>query len=294
MKKLFFIWIILALTACEELRYDDYIQDFDYTSVYFPFQDLERSFVYGEFNNIQVAVQMGGRRENKANEWVEYVIDDEIPVDENLTFLSSEYYTLSDENQFPILPGDLGGELTLTVTEEFFNMADTTAFYIPFRLTDTSVDTILENKTTMILTLNVETAKFGHYYHNGVTEIDSVNGNTSTIVYHQEEPVTNAINNWELISYSHDTLVTDGISDKKAGPLNYSFRMVIDDNNNVTISPNIASVWQVTPDGESTYNPDKREFYINYKYQDADGNNYTAKDTLIFRNRILDGVNQWQ
>jgi len=201
---------------------------------------------------------------------------------------------LSNDNQFEILPGDLGGELTLTVNEDFFNTADTTQYYIPFSLTSTSVDTILETKTTMVLTLKVEAAKYGNYYHNGVLSIDSISGNSNTIAYHQEEPVTNAVNNWELTSFTHDTLITNGIADQRLSAINYSFKLFVNDNNTVDVLPNSDAIWQVLPDGESSYNPDKREFYLNYKYQDAGGNNYTVSDTLIFRNRILDGINQWQ
>ncbi len=292
-KNILVISFLVSLAACSEYRYDDFITDFDYTTVYFPHQELTRTFVYGEFNTIKVAVQMGGRRENRHNEWADYIIDPTIEADSSLTLLPPEYYTLSDAGRFHLPPGKLGGELTLSVTQEFFNRVDTTMFYIPFRLTSTSVDTILEHKTTMILTLRAEAAKFGHYYHNGVTQIDSLNGGQGTVAYHQKEPVTNAINNWELVSAAHDTLLTNGIADRKAGAVNYSFKMVVNPDNRVGIFPNQASLWQVQPDGESTYNPDKMEFYLNYKFQDAQGNSYTVMDTLIFRNRILDGVNQW-
>lgn len=295
MKKIiYFTFALLFMVSCKDYFYNDYTTDFENTSVYFPYQTLERTFVYGEFNQIQLAVQMGGQRENKAHEWVTYEIDNTIPADENLTLLPSDYYQLSDDKQFEILPGDLGGEITLTVNEDFFKTADTTQYYIPLRLLSTSVDTILSKKTTMILKLKVKAAKFGNYYHNGVLLIDSISGNTKTIAFHQEEPVTNAVNNWELTSFTHDTLITNGVADKKLSAINYSFKLFVNGNNSVVIHANAASLWQVKPNGLSMYDPEKREFYLNYKYQDAVGNNYTVTDTLIFRNRILDGVNQWQ
>lgn len=295
MKKIIYIsFALFFLVSCEDYLYEDYTTDFEYTSVYFPFQELERTFVYGEFNQIKVAVQMGGRRENTTNEWVDYEIDNSIPVDGNLTLLPSAYFEFSNDSRFEILPGDLGGELTLTVNEDFFKTADTIQYYIPLSLTSTSVDTILETKTNMVLTLKVEAAKFGNYYHNGVLLIDSISGNSNTISYHQEEPVTNAINNWELTSFTHDTLITNGIADKKFSATNYSFKLSVNEDNTVDVHPNDAAIWQVLSDGTSIYDPVKREFYLNYIYQDTDGNNYTVSDTLIFRNRLLDGVNQWQ
>ncbi|MEP0367323.1 MAG: DUF1735 domain-containing protein [Cyclobacteriaceae bacterium] len=284
---------ISAVTACDDYRFDDYAQDFDYTAVYFPHQQLTRTFVYGEFDHIQVAVQMGGRRTNNRSEWVAFEIDNEMSVD-GYTMLPSSHYALSDDDFFPIKPGDLGGELTLTVNKAFFeDIADGSQFYIPFRLNDTSVDSILTTKDTMILELKVEAAHFGNYYHNGRLTVDSVGGGQEVIHYHQDVPVTNEINNWELTSVSYDTLKTNGIANQKSGVSYYGFHLVIGDDGNVGIYPSADSEWQVTANGSSVIDTEKKELYLNYKYQDTDGNAYTVADTLIFRNRILDGVNQW-
>jgi hypothetical protein len=37
-----------------------------------------------------------------------------------------------------------------------------------------------------------------------------------------------------------------------------------------------------------------RKILLNYKYVNAAGNTCYAKDTLTFRNRVRDGVNEWQ
>jgi len=293
-KALYILSIVVVMVSCENYFYDDYINDFDYTAVYFPNQDLERSFVYGEFNHIQVAVQLGGKRENTEEEWVNFEIDESMAVDDHLTLLPESYYTLSDAEQFVILPGDLGGEISLSVTEEFFQRADTTSYYLPFRLLSSSLDTILESKASMVLLLNMETRGFGHYYHNGVMQIDSIGGSSTTIAYHQEEPVTNEINNWELTSHAKDTLLSNGIGDRKASVTDYSFLLSIHSDNTVGITASQASEWKVMENGVSVYNPEKHEFYLNYAFNDADGNNYAVSDTLIFRNRVLDGVNQWK
>jgi len=291
-KKIFILCFIAAVSfSCE--RYEEFITDFDYTAVYFPHQDLTRSFVYGEFDAIKVAVQIGGRIENNSNEWAKYVIDETIEA-EGLTLLPSSYYTITSADRFEIPSGSFGGELTLTVNQEFFNRADTTAYYIPFRITETSVDTILSEKSTMLLKFNVEASKFGHYYHNGVLEITKGDGSVEKIAYHQDEPVTNAVNNWTLSTAAYNILETSGVANKLSASDNYSFYLSVDENNSVNISANENSLWEVTANGISTYDPVKREFYLNYKFKNADGDDCTVADTLIFRNRILDGVNQWR
>ena len=53
------------------------------------------------------------------------------------------------------------------------------------------------------------------------------------------------------------------------------------------------------PDGESAFNNPKllqdRRIYLKYKFIDpVSGFTYHCTDTLRFRNRIRDGINEWQ
>ena len=70
------------------------------------------------------------------------------------------------------------------------------------------------------------------------------------------------------------------------------------DGMNVTISSVAGSTVTILPDGASTFNRSKllqnRKIFLNYMYLNADGTTSYAKDTLTFRNRIRDGVNEWQ
>jgi hypothetical protein len=54
----------------------------------------------------------------------------------------------------------------------------------------------------------------------------------------------------------------------------------------------------VQPDGASSFNRPKllqdRKIYLKYKYVNPDKTVSYATDTLTFRNRIRDGVNEWQ
>lgn len=67
---------------------------------------------------------------------------------------------------------------------------------------------------------------------------------------------------------------------------------------NVTVSSVPGATYEVQPDGASTFNQAKllqnRKIFLKYKYQNSDGNWCYANDTLTFRNRIRDGVNEWQ
>ena len=70
------------------------------------------------------------------------------------------------------------------------------------------------------------------------------------------------------------------------------------DGTNIVVSTNTGSTFAVLPDGTSTFNRAKllqnRKILLNYKYVNAAGNTCYAQDTLTFRNRIRDGVSEWQ
>ena len=66
---------------------------------------------------------------------------------------------------------------------------------------------------------------------------------------------------------------------------------------NITVSTATGSTNTYLADGASTYNGAKllqnRKILLNYKYV-VGANTYYCQDTLTFRNRIRDGVNEWQ
>jgi hypothetical protein len=66
----------------------------------------------------------------------------------------------------------------------------------------------------------------------------------------------------------------------------------------ITVTAATGSTYAFEPNGSSTYNQAKllqnRKILLNYKYVNGDGNTCYAQDTLTFRNRIRDGVNEWQ
>ena len=92
------------------------------------------------------------------------------------------------------------------------------------------------------------------------------------------------------------TLVTNGVSDESSSSKD-EFEIMLN-GGTITISSMEGASYEVMPDGASAYNQAKllqdRRIFLKYKYEDVDGNWYHATDTLTFRNRIRDGVNEWQ
>ncbi len=288
--------LALLLFGC---GYEDYKIDHVNTAVYFPQagQTQIRSFVVNEVHTIEVGVVLGGRRENRSNETADFIIDESIITNPGHVLLPQAYYTLSNNSQFQIPSGSFQGSVQITITPEFFAdpMAQTANYVLPFRLSSTSLDSILEGKETLLLRVRYEAELFGNYYHNGVTHIrDSNNNLVETIIYHQQEPVTNAVNNWRLTTLGPHTLKTNGIGYLLDGGTKQSFNIGVDTNHTINVMTNPESTITITNTGNCSYNAGRRELYLEYSFTNAQGNHCHSIDTLIFRNRILDGVNQWR
>jgi hypothetical protein len=283
--------------------YEDFKQDFPFSTVYFNNQKLKRNFVEDDINTIKIGVVLGGKWQNLNEEWISYSISYNGLASTPYDTLPENYYTLSNTEKFVIPAGEFIGEISMTINPSFF--ADTLAagdhYALIFRILDTSADSILYQKDSLMLIVGFESRVFGNYYHNGqvilkdhITEVP-----VDTISYHQEVPVTNLVNNWSLVTKATKTVYSNGMAHYAPGPTKGFFIRVNNDNSLVLFeNPDLITQgynWQFEQNtGQNLYDPESRKFYLNYKFTDiTSGYDCYATDTLIFRNRILDGVNQW-
>jgi len=315
MKKIFALLVLaLSLTSC----YEDYIKDFDYSGVYFTYQFDTRTFVVGEGMKIEIGVALGGVMDNKTDRNVTFSIDNSLVTPALLTSmkggatyirnavsgvtelstLPTNYYTLSNNNTIVIKAGQHSGSIVLRADSANFLSDETTInarYVIPLYITKADADTILANKRSTVIGLEYENMLFGNYWHGGVTTVKNPEGTTvGTIVYPTTIPTPeNTI--WKLTTVGPHTLVTNGYSNVTTSK--GEMRLTLN-GNNIIISSNEGSTFVVEADGTSTFNRSKllqdRRLYLKYKYVNGDGNTCYAQDTLTFRNRIRDGVNEWQ
>jgi hypothetical protein len=315
MKKLLIVLILsVAMVSC----YEDYIKDYDFNSVSFPYQTDVRTFVVGEGMKIEVGVALGGVRENTKDRIVNFTIDNSLvtpsilslmkvgasyikdavaPVT-TLTPIPANYYTLSDNSKMVIKAGQHMGSVVLKVDSAAF-LADSKTLFanyaIPFYITEADADSILPDKRSAVIGLKYENMLFGNYWHGGVTKVKDASGAViQTIAYYT------AINQpenkiWKLKTVAPNQLVTNGYSDQTTAKEEMLLTL---DGSNITVSTRTGSTFAVVPDGASNYNRAKllqnRKILLNYKYVNAAGNTCYAQDTLTFRNRLRDGVNEWQ
>lgn len=316
MKKIIILLVVSAfLTAC----YDDYVKDFDYDGIYFPYQTDVRTVVVGEGMKFEFGVALGGVMENTRDRLVQYQIDNSLISSDILTTMKSgatyiktsvasvselkvlpaNYYTLSDNSKFIIRKGEHSGTVVLKPDSARF-LADALTlnanYAIALRITSADADTILESKDYAVIGVKYENMLFGNYWHGGVTVEKTPAGVVvNTVTYKTAIPSPDS-KAWVLSTVEPMSVETNGVSDLTS-PTKSEMKLTIN-GANVTIGSVPGATFEVQPNGTSTFNQAKllqdRKIFLNYKYVNAAGNTCIATDTLTFRNRIRDGVNEWQ
>lgn len=302
-------WIIISLCvafffSCE--KYEDFTSDFDYTSVYFAYQNPVRT-VYANNLEIEVGVVLGGKRMNDKDETVAYRIAPELLTNKsivgnnNFIMLPTDYFTLSSPDQFIIPKGEFLGKTKLVLNaDKFLNdpLATSNTYAVPLLITTTSLDSIIvgENNATRkdysIVVIKYVHNLHGVYYHRGQrTKYDK---NTDSLIdvyrYVTEEQEEEFIQNivWDMFTVDNQTLRTNGVGEKTtSSDGKYAMEITVDSDNNVSITNTSQSLIDNIVDlGGSIYNSSKKAFYLNYEYVD-DNHRYVMKDTLYFRNNNL-------
>ena len=317
MKKILaFLVLTVVMVSC----YDDYIRDYDFNAVYFPYQVDVRTFVVGEGMKIEIGATIGGIMENERDRNIDFILDDalinparlaamktaaayiknSVAAVTVLSPLPQSYYTLSNNSRMVIKAGQHMGAIEMEIDSSAF-LADpatiNAAYAIPFYITAADADSILEPKRFAVIGVKYENMLFGTYWHGGLTVEKDPAGNaiaTQPQPYYTTIPQPQA-KTWTLTTTAPDALVVKGYS----GVASSKNEMILTLNGtNVIISSAPGSTFTYEADGASTFNKpmllQDRKLFLSYKYVNAAGNTCYAKDTLTFRNRIRDGVNEWQ
>ena len=169
MKKLIFITlIVLALfTSCHNQDWE--FPDYDYTTVYFPYQTPVRTLVLGDdiYDNTldnahkcKIMAAMGGVYENKVDRTLNIVVDNSLC--NKLIFegdssnfvlpMPAEYYSLDASMKIVIPSGSLTGGIEVQLTDAFFAdpKAIKNSYVIPVRIASVeNADSILSGKNAV-------------------------------------------------------------------------------------------------------------------------------------------------
>ena len=317
---LLFALLPLLLTSC----YEDYIIDYDHQAVGFAQQTDVRSVIVGEKMEFSTGVALGGVIDNGEDRTVTFEIDESL-VDASalsamqnhtmnyiktltaglseLKSLPASEYTLVPEGNMAgkvvIRKGPHLGSLTIKVDPDKF-LADESRtipqFVIPLRITGCDKAELLDGRTTSVIGVRYENMLFGDWYHGGAARrVSKSDGTETTVSYYTEIPQQDE-KIWTLTTVSPHSLTANAVGNE-LNTTSAQMKLTLNDDGSVDVSSVSGASYEVEPDGESTYNKavllQDRKIFLNYKYETADYIFY-AKDTLTFRNRIRDGVNEWQ
>ena len=289
----FLMLVIIVGLGFSSCAYEDFIEnEYEYTAVYLPKMQIDRSFIMGEGMQIGVGVVLGGRLSNTEDVEVTFSLQDDLVSNAGLEVLPSAYYQLVDangnaaNNKIIIPAGQIQG-FVYVKADSISLLGDAKSldnkYALGFQLDNVvKADSILVDMKSTLITFTYINQLFGYYVQNGsfvkkvgtTTENSTYKGGISDVV--------------ELTMFAPKTVVYNGLGEFRGST--QKMHLVIADDNTVTVKSIVGSV-AVVDEGGSKYNPATRQLTVNYSF-DYNGANYKASDVLEFRNRVVDGVNQ--
>jgi len=213
--------------------------------------------------------------------------------------MPDSYYTASKTDGLCFKKGRHTAEVRLTPTEEMFKDAKILNPYyaLGFKVISADADSLILDKSFQIMAIKVENRFYGNWYHGGRTRI--VNNKTGETI--SSEYYDRVIPQADQKLYVMSTDGFNSVLTNKIGNVDGTLRLVFneDEENTITVT-DATEAKTVSPiAGQPSYHNgaksiQNREIYLNYKFANGDGTTTYITDTLSFRNRIRDGINEWQ
>jgi len=210
-----------------------------------------------------------------------------------LTPLPSSAYEISGLDGLKIKKGRHTAAATVIAKDNLSDDAKAFAPYyaLGFKVISADADKVIPEMSFAIIAVKLEHMLYGNWYYGGSAVVkDAGGGIISESSYPIELPQSD--DKVKVLStVSADCVELDS-------PYAGKIRLTLD-GESISISPVSSSVKIAPIDGEpSRFNQAKllqdRRLYLNYTVTNPDGTVTIVHDELLFRNRIRDGVNEWQ
>ena len=277
-----------------------------------------RTFVVGEGMKIEVGASLSGVRENTRDRIVNYSLDNTLITPARLTamqtasapyiknpstpvttlqLLPTNYYTVSDPSEMVIKKGWYEGAVVIRPDSATFLNDSLKTMYstycLPFRINSADADSVPYLKKTNVVGVRFENMLFGNYWHGGAALINRP-GLSDTTIYYRWAVNDIASKIWVLTTVGPSTLYANGYYNLTT--TSNEMKLVLK-GTKVYMTPGPNASFPFVQDGVGEFNRSKllqeRKVFLKYHYVNA-GLTYHCTDTLIFRNRIRDGINEWQ
>ncbi|WP_194767040.1 DUF1735 domain-containing protein [Tamlana sp. I1] len=288
------VFTLIVCVGIMSCSYDDFVEnEFDYTAVYFPKPKIDRTFIMGEGMRIGVGAVLGGRLSNTEDVEITFSLDDNLVANEGLTVLPSDYYNFVDANGNPannkiIIPAGKVQGFVYVKADSINYLADPASlgnnYALGFKLENVvKADSILADFESTLITFSYINKLYGNYIQKG--QFVKTDGTTTETI---EYP--GGIDDVEELTVSSpNSAIVNGLGTFRGS--NHKMEIIISEDNTIAIQ-SLPGAVAVIDDGGSSYNPETKVITLNYTF-DFNGSNYKATDILDYRNRVVDGVNQF-
>jgi hypothetical protein len=180
-------------------------------------------------------------------------------------------------------------------------------YVLPFKITSApEIDSLLPAKSTNVVGTMFENMLFGNYWHGGAALINRPSNPNpfqradTLIKYKTTIPVPeNTI--WSLTTAGPSTLTCNGYYNNTTTAGKKILKLTLKGNKiYLSPGPDAPATYTIAQDGDCVFNKAKllqgRKVILKYSMTQIAAPNfvYHCTDTLTFRNRIRDGINEWQ
>ena len=187
--------------------------------------------------------------------------------------------------------------VTVRATDEILSdpKAFTPYYALGFRIVNADADVLVKEKSFEVIAVKCENRFYGNWYHGGRTVVrsDATGEVVSTDEYELTLPQADS-KVYRLTTVDAVSVKTDRMGGR-TGSLLLTFN-----GDDITVSSADGSDIIINPiqGHPSRFNGAKllqdREISLNYCYSNGDGTTTYVYDVLKFRNRVRDGINEWQ
>lgn len=211
-----------------------------------------------------------------------------------LTPLPQDAIQIPEGNKFTIKKGYHTGTITVKADSAAFLAlpgASANPYYaLGFHITSADADTILLSRSYEIIAVKYESMLFGYWYHGGKTTITDSEGNMlHRNVYNTEIPAEENTHQVYTLTTSDPYSVTTDYIGTESGSVTITLK-----DGKLSVASDKAGFEDLGSEYNNAKLLQNRKIFLKYSYQNTDGNKAVVTDTLTFRNRIRDGVNEWQ
>lgn len=308
--------IILAAAAlCVVSCYDDYVGDYSKVACGFANQTDVRSIVVGEGMTFSTGIALGGTISNDTDRHISIGVDYSLVNSDVFNTLKTHTFPyivnlMKNVSSISALPADLyeletGGNsgeviirkgthlgvIKVKVDSAAF-LADAGRLYpkevLPLVIVDGNGTDIIEGRESTVIGVRYENMLFGTWYHGGYNENET---------YPSSKPQADNLV-WTLTTVEPFALTANAVGGEFNGSA-AQMKLTLNADDTITISSVSGAKYAVAQDPAepSRFVRSKllqnRKIILNYTYDPGTGTVH-AHDTLYFRNRIRDGVNEWQ